>query len=426
MPRVKREQKSAVDIIDMLLFDQILFYLKFTDEEMDLIFDINELVDNKIHCSEVQFSGDRNILKHYIICLLELYCYYEFHRLSADFFSSLNDFPLPPEIDNKCYEAVHKYECDLAIGVLLGTCSLKYGENYSEAAQKVAGLLIEVVKEYPKRIQCRLVNLLVAFNYPFAPLSFFCEMRVLNILNSNKFNQDIGDKFISDSNEFLTRVLLLAEFRSFKKGVLKSFVFNEIKEELKNNLVESLVISSSGVSLYDKLMLEQVCKKSIKKYFDGYSKKVDLYAGGCITSFLSELNMHHIRMYTGTEGGIVGTLSVYVLDFLIKNHPFDSGRKPAIYIEESYNDADTIVDMVVKFMCRHGLKISRRTVYNIHCKHKNNNLEKISEFNIFYNIVNSYYFIIDTLPCNFISDFIAYDKSVLQMTTNSAFKTKAL
>lgn len=358
MARLTPSHVAGLDLIDKLLFNQILVSCRFS-EELHLL---NEL-DRDLE-SELTGRGlaglNRQLVKHCVTCLLEADLSDSMLALKEVYPDALPD--LPPGLDLGTYRKIEEYQRNFFKAVVLSVLN-KTHQCDSMASIQIAGKLVEKYRKAPATFRYRLTDRLFAWNFIAAPVDCFTWLSKMGILKSAKHP---GAALTARYDpEFLQRLALLCELDELRslvrrsagaKGSTWAVMLDEVSR--RGDLTSEAITPLESKAIKDLLTTSMPHLRSSFPCI----QMGRLEHPATVRKFFNDLNNYsvRVRVFQGGLSSWTGMLCAGIVELLDVIYE----EKKAIYVAD-FNDG-TLTDRISKGMSSRGFEITARVIYERH------------------------------------------------------------
>lgn len=365
MPTITPIQKSALDALDSLHFNQVAVRLTNCEQSEEWCFRILNKINWVIR--EGGIAGKQaEITKHYLLSALEIY-------LSMDkrYFSYQAQFNDELGPHSGCQEkAKHQKYAEHCLNFSLANLCIVAAKNGvgREFLTRTTDVLINdselALSSTPLHIRYRLAERCYALEYTNAPLSFYRELVSHGIIPCAKYshrrdniakNSDIG------LSPLFIRAGLLFELRMLQRALV---IITSIK--INGNIVLPNVDTLSSPT--ERKHVSDYYKRLVDAWFqDGGKHSFAVFkcnngdpklAAKRLLKNMSRFYFHK-RMFPGSQGSWLGTLGAFDIEAESEENP-----DTAIYYSE--NNKNTISKKIKDNFSNAGFNISERSLYLRH------------------------------------------------------------
>jgi hypothetical protein len=362
MTRLSRIDDTALDILSLLHFYEVLTTIFINKQQINCYNTIHSLIKNIL--SDHEITGEfAEIFEHYLLCGLEI-------LLGGE---NDDDYPYPKSYydNSQVSEEINKKVCKYRNDFSLATLSILAKENGIDA--DLFFILLDklgnndYIAKIPPFIRHRLVVQYFSFHFPNSTLLFYRQLIDLRIMESKKYQEKSTNSTKKAKNTF--RAGLVIEFEVFRKEI--PFMMG------KNNAQMQLVIESP------KADITKAQRNKIKSHYKRLSNYLfESKKNALIISFnvsqnkkkeyieqflqnVSRSNYYYQQklLFRSTKASLIGTIGALQIEKQKMEKP-----KIAIYCES--DNTKTVSNHVSEKLKEQGFYISPRTLYLRHKKFK--------------------------------------------------------
>jgi len=363
MARTLASKAAGIDLLDRLYCNQIFVYLVLGPEERGWLQSLAKRVQAAIaERGAIGLRAER--LQHWALCMLEIFLADELEDLAKRI--PFDAPPLPVGLTPKIAADVHAHRRKYfaAFALTVSNCLESSEDEY--VALEVASELTDEFRSAPPAVRHRLVERVLAIEFPDAPIDVFAWLADMGVVPSAKFRE--GTAAALRLGAVAVRAASICEFetlRSYIAGgmrlghggrgwaeVLLAQSEHKLSNEVKDRLLavmqaeerrhNSTALSNRSVVLTDSRWMD-------KEY---------------ISSFLTSCHSMapYIRAALQKQSTALSNIAAAMISMRKANG--DSGK--ALYAEEGAQD--TIAHDISADLRQRGFKVNARSIYRHFCE----------------------------------------------------------
>lgn len=358
MGRIPTCQSAALDVLDLLFFNQILVFCALDDSEREWLRKIVEDVSFSVR--ETGAIGlEAECMKHGVLCLLEIMLSDDQEKQEGAMGISL---VWPESLNMDVVREVDAYTRDFFQAFLWVLWEEAHGDVMKPVLQ-IATNLVDQFRSVPATVRYRLSERSLAIEFPMAPLDFVGWAAGADIIFSAKYSSvKLADSLLETQETLATRVGLLCEFAMVRNYMgVQTKAPNVASVALENNatpLSQNTIISL----LEQKYRFEKLNRlPSLRNTFSVF--KVGQEDPDYARAFFSNVGQvcTRYRIWDGTLASWPGALGAAIVEINRQ-----SMHRPVKPIYNDLNNTGSITDDVAKLLKKHGFTISARALYQRH------------------------------------------------------------
>lgn len=380
MARINKKQKAGLDLLDQIVFNELLVYRGMNFEEQQQIGTITKRVTQM---AESKYSGrDAEIIKHVAYCFLEVSLINTREESEKAVPVKLSPIDLPPET----LDAADAHKKTLQMASMLAFTEMSTGFNASYALEISESLKNEFVG-YSALVRRDLPRRCCVYEFGEASLRSYCWLTVSGVLPVTKNGAARIDSNFDE--KFLIRLALIADYEMILhhwKMRLSShnpaFVFlGQSKFDLKEATIDRLLdVDSAFRASRAKSSLRGVPLITLCDMRDAVEVQNFFELWGSRTA--------RFRMHSGSLASWLGFLGASMVEMQFARETRDATQERSksgtnLKISPIYNacdNQDAITESVKQRLSEYGLQINSDTLYRTHSKMRNNVLQLLDTY----------------------------------------------
>jgi len=365
MPATTEIQKSALDALDSLHFNQVAVRITNSEQSEEWCFRILNKI-NWVICEAGIAGKQAEITKHYLLSALEIYLSVdEKYFLYLAQFNNVSGSHRGFQEKEKYQEyAEHSRNFSLANLCIAAACNGVDRKFLTRATDVLINDRELALSSTPLHIRYRLAERCYALEYTNAPLNFYRELVSHGIIRCGKYSSR-NDKTAEKSNEGLStlfiRAGLLFELKMLQRALM---IITSLKHHGSITLPKSDTLSSR----VERKKISDYYKRLVGAWFQDGSK-ISFAVFQCHNNnpklaaqrLLKNMSMFyfHKRIFSGTQGSWLGTLGAFDIEV-------DSKENPDVAIYYSEKNDHTISEKIKNNFSNAGFNVSARSLYLRH------------------------------------------------------------
>lgn len=369
MGRIPSCQSAAVDVLDRLLFNQILVFCVYDDSERDWLARIVAGV-----ASAVDATGTTGLraqcLMHCVLCLMEV-------QLSED----LDEIRLPgmvfperPEgVSEDQSRRIQEYNRSYFQAYVIAMSKMVHGDAMAPA-HEIATDLAPAFRHAPASVRYRLAERCLVYAFPQAPLDGLSWLVKSDVIRSDK--QMTAKLPELPSQPVFARIGLLCEFDMIRNYIGRVAGAPNIAAIALNHNATKLSEATNKVLLRMQYGIEELARleslsNSVPTFDTG-----KLHDPAYLRGFYERVSRFcpHMRIAKGTLGKWVGALGAVMVEIDRFLHRTD---KP-VYVEA--DNSNTITSDVAIALKHRGFTVGGRTLYARHSEFSGNLFSQVRTY----------------------------------------------
>lgn len=354
----------VLDVIDLLHFNTLLVN-KFFPADIRGWFEAIEKKLNRILDDENLSGTKREIVKHYVLCALEISLEwneesYENMRKRDETLNRKEDTLGKRIFDDNLKGKIHS-----SLSILMKIIDSKGIDNrlITNLKNKIISDNELNITSTPMAVKYRLVQRYLAFeNSYWLALCFYKKSIDLGLIDASK-NKYTSTKYSDGTNDVFIRACLLIEFEAVRitsHGDISKYIERDLVIK-KPDYETSLDKRHNLIRIYKKRINNLFSDDTIDGVFPFLANKEDKMNKQYIEDFLkkSECYFSHIRIFSeGTKARLLSTLGAYVVEC---ERITNEGKKIPLYQEA--DNTGTATFLAVGKLAHLGFTISGRRLY---------------------------------------------------------------
>jgi hypothetical protein len=328
-----------MDILDWLHFNQVLVFGAVRDEHHGMWVNIIEAVKSAVAATG-RAGVNAEILKHYVICVLEIY---------------VTDETIP-DTNNESIAKLLRFNKTFFAALQLANIGEIHGID-REVVLAIVDSLYDTVQVMPVSVRHRFAERCLAVEYPTAALEAFVWFVRTQIIPCAKYVPTTPLR--PTHAEVIARVGLLCEFEMARKVMRRTRKGSSIATNLFDHIASTVAPQHSG-------LVREAGKLYAEKHFGADPNELrlrlfsvdrasdDLY----VADFLDAIKRQWARprLCQGTAAGWPGILGAYI----IFQYKIGGSAKP---LYNAKDNRGTLSDDANAAMKRFGFTVDGRTLY---------------------------------------------------------------
>lgn len=372
MPRTTATKAAGIDLLDRLYCNQILVHLVFGLEERDWLRRLATRV--RVAVAEKGVTGlQAERLKHWTLCLLEIFLADELYDLAKRVPFDLP--PLPAGLSSKMDADVNAYKRDFFAGIAVAVSESRLAPEYENVALEIASGLKEKFRSAPSAVRHRLVERVLAIEFPDAPIYVFAWLAEMGVVPSAKFRKERSTVPLPDV--VAVRAASICEFemlRSYVAGSMRlgrhnrgwaEALLTQMGKPLSNQAKDRLL---SVMQAAERRQILPALKNSFAVLIESRWRDEDYMA-----SFFA--NCHSMAPYirTAFQKQSTALTDIAAAMMMIKVRKMTADSHKALYTVEAEDGKEpaSIAHDVSTELCKSGFQLNARTIY----RHYSENLQ---------------------------------------------------
>lgn len=367
MARITSEQDAAIDVLDRVLFNQILVFCAFSESERDWLAQITESVSQAV-CETGVAGLQAECVKHSVLCFMEI--------ILADGNECLakrSRVPLSEGVSWEDFLKVDMYKRDFFAAFALSVWT-EFRGDVMRRALDIAENLVEVFRDAPVTVRYRLSERCLAYEFQRAPVDCLVWLAKFGLIRTTKYRSDRA--VISPKYQALARIGLLCEFEVLRKTV-RSLTQDKINsatimlENMAKNLSSGAEARLQEIEFFLRKQASRARRHNDFVVF--FAEKVGDKA--YVNAFFEELSKHLVRfrILKKSQANLVGDLGAVLVEIAR-----DEQSNKAIY-NDLDNEKTLTYGVMIDFRDR-GLAINARTLLEKRRCFKENTLKLIFRY----------------------------------------------
>lgn len=376
MGRINNCQSAALDVLDRLLFNQILVFCVYNVRERIWLARIVEGVTRAVGATGAT-GLHAQCLTHSVLCLLEIHLSDNLDRIRLPGFV----MPERPEgWSNEQFLEIQRFH-RTAFMALAGAIAEEMHDVPMDQACEIASNLAAAFRHAPASVRFRLTERCLAYAFPEAPLDGLSWLIKAGVIRSRK---QIADKLPAlAAQPVFARIGLLCEFDMIRNYMGRATGASNIATIALNNSVAKRPEATNEVLLKVQYGIEALTRlESLTNVMHAFIiGKLDEPA--YLRDFYKRVSRFcpHMRLTNGTLGKWVGALGAVMVEMERSLH---RKQKP-LYID--YNNTETITSDVERRLETRGFTVGGRTLYERHSEFSETLFRQVR---VYYQLLHSY------------------------------------
>ncbi|MHB1115446.1 hypothetical protein [Sideroxydans sp.] len=352
--RIPSCQTAAIDVLDRLLFNQILVFCAYSEIERDWLTRIMNGVINAVR--EAGATGlQKECLKHGVLCLMEILLSDDIDKLQA---TGLAQIKHPEGLSEEEVRRCRNYTRDYFLACVMAVLKKAHG-NSMEPAYQIAANLAELFRQAPSTVRYRLTERCLVYEFQQAPLDCLSWLAKSEVIRSSKYPPDKLAELQGEA--VFARIGLLCEFETLRNYIGRLTNTGNIADIALENSAGKLSEGAKTLLLTQKSLIDkQIQLDSLRNtflFFDTERLRDKAYIIGFYTN--ASQFCTHFRIVKGTLAGRLGAIGAVMVEIDQSRH----------HTKTLYNELDnngTITDDVAMGLLKRGFTINGRTLYDRH------------------------------------------------------------
>jgi hypothetical protein len=355
MGRIPSWQSAAVDVLDRLLFNQILVFRVYSDSEREWLARIVNGVTSAV--GETDTTGlHAQCLTHCVLCLMEVQLSEDLDKLRLPGIV----FPERPEgVSEEQSRRIQEYNRSYFQASVIAMSKMVHGDAMAPAFE-IAKDLTPALRHAPASVRYRLVERCLVYAFPQAPLDGLSWLVKSDVIRSDK--QMAAKLTELPTPAVFARIGLLCEFDMIRNYIGRVAGAPNVAAVALNNSAIKLSEATNKVLLRMQYGIEELTR------LESLSNSVPTFDTGklhdpdYLRDFYERVSRFcpHMRIAKGTLGKWVGALGAVMVEIDRFRHRTDK----RIYVEA--DNRNTITSNVACALKHRGFTVGGRTLYTRH------------------------------------------------------------
>lgn len=384
MTRTTASKAAGIDLLDRLYCNQILVHLIFGLEERDwlqrLAMQVRAAVREK---GATGLRAER--LLHLTLCLLEIFLADEFEDLAKRV--PFDPPPLPPDLTPAIVAKIRAHNRNYFAAALLAADNRMGAPEDEYVALEVASGLKDEFRSAPASVRHRLVERVLAIEFPNAPIDVFTWLAKMGVVPSKKFRDGIAAPPLHEA--VVVRAASICEFEMFRQLIAGQMHFGDrcdggfskaLRTQLKGHISdEARERLLTVMQAEERRINSPTLQNSFAWLIESRWKDKDYVA-----LFLS--NCHSMAPYIRAALHKQSTALSDIAAAMIAIRKTTQDPDKALYAEER---EDTIAHDVSTELSNRGFNVHARTIYRhfreslqIHATHRNSYFKLLNRLDV--------------------------------------------
>ena len=355
MGRIPSCQTAAIDVLDRLLFNQILVFCAYSEIERDWLTRIMNGVINAVR--ETGATGlQEECLKHGVLCLMEILLSDDIDKLQA---TGLVQIKRPEGLSEEEVRRANDYTRDYFLAYVIAILEKAHGDSMAPAYQIAANLAV-LFRQAPSTVRYRLTERCLVYEFQQASLDCLGWLAKSEVIRSSKYPPDKLAELPGEA--VFARIGLLCEFETLRNYIGRLTNTGNIADIALENSAGKLSEGTKTLLLMQKSLIDTRIQldslRNTSLFFDTERLRDKAYVIGFYTN--ASQFCTHSRIVKGTLAGRLGAIGAVMVEIDQSRH---HTKKPL------YNELDnngTITDDVAMGLLKRGFTINGRTLYERH------------------------------------------------------------
>lgn len=358
MARIPSCQSAAVDVLDRLLFNQILVFCVYGDSERDWLARIVDCVSSAV--GETGATGLRaQCLTHCVLCLMEV-------QLSED----LDKLRLPgmvfPErsegVSEEQSRRIYEHNRSYFQALVIAMSEMVHGDAMAPAYE-IATDLTSAFRHAPASVRYRLAERCLVYAFPQAPLDGLSWLVKSDVIRSGK--QMAAKLPELPTQPVFARIGLLCEFDMIRNYIGRAAGAPNVATIALNNSATKLSEATNKVLLSMQYGIEKLARLESRSNSVPTFDTGKQHDPGYLRDFYGRVSYFcpHMRIAKGTLGKWVGALGAVMVE--IDQFLHRTGKP--VYVEA--DNRNTVTSDVAIVLKHRGFTVGGRTLYERHSEY---------------------------------------------------------